>query len=142
MLFESQRYIHMCTKGKLLIDNPERIKHYFPHSSENTILSRWPEVCLGQEGTGHLIDLIPGKQFKEFETGMSIFKAFSGKIEHYSHEHTKFEPSHLKKFAFTLDSMNAYQQSELQNHHKTYRYKHSIDRLNHYFKNTKYTFGL
>lgn len=142
MLYESQRYIHMCTKGKMLLDNPEKIRDYFPSFHEHTLMSNWPNVCIGSEGTGHLLDLVPGKYRQEFETGMSIFKAFYGRIEDFTHEKTKFEPTHLKNFAFALDSMNDYDKSELQYHHKSFRYRHSVNELNHIFRHTKYKFGL
>jgi hypothetical protein len=49
-------------------------------------------VCLGKKETGHLLDLVPDKERKEFDAGISIFKAFSNKFEHYTHESSHFEP--------------------------------------------------
>lgn len=107
MLYESQRYIHMCTKGKLLLDNPDHIPHYYKPGKAQAF-GNWPEVCLGKRGTGHLLDLVPRVQYEEFELGLSIFKAFSGKIEDYLHADTKYEPSVLKTFTYELDNMISY----------------------------------
>ena len=142
MLYESQRYIHMCTKGKLLLDNPDLIQHYFKQGKSSKSFTNWPEVCLGKLGTGHLLDLVPPEQYEEFQIGLNIFRAFQGKMEDFTHAVTKYEPFVLKSFTYELDKMISYQENIEKKDHKSINYENSIIELNKLFSCSKYTFSL
>lgn len=155
MLYESQRYIHLCTKSKLLLDHPEQLNFFHKqyhkilgnsshhhHHSHTKSASNWPEVCLSEKGTGHILDMLPNKQYDEFEYGLSIFRAFAEKIEDYSYSSSKYEPNSIKTFAhhfkkFEHEHKNLPAHQHLSEHHFLNAINHKLNCSNWIFSMSK-----